>query len=87
MQRSDESSDPAETIVGAFKIFDKRGTGFIDEQELLKVLRDKRFGEPFSDAETDAMYAGKPPIVDGKVDYNAFVKLITTGAQEELSKT
>jgi myosin regulatory light chain 12 len=31
------------------------------------------------------MYKGKPPIKDGKVDYVAFAKLITTGAQEEMA--
>jgi myosin regulatory light chain 12 len=31
------------------------------------------------------MYKGKPPIKDGQVDYKAFAKLITTGAQDELA--
>lgn len=31
------------------------------------------------------MYKGKPPIAEGKVDYKAFAKLITTGAQEEMA--
>jgi len=39
-----------------------------------------------SEEDIKAMYKGSPPIADGKVDYKAFAKLITTGAQEELAQ-
>lgn len=78
-------TDPEDVILGAFKMFDKHDTGEISEEQLLKVLQNKR-GEPLNEDEIEGMYKGKPPINDGKVDYKAFVKLITTGAQEELAK-
>ncbi|KAI6188022.1 Myosin regulatory light chain 1 [Aphelenchoides besseyi] len=77
-------TDPESTIIGAFQMFDKTDCGSISEDQLLKILNNKR-GEPFSQEEIDAMYKGKPPISGGKVDYKAFAHLITTGAQEELA--
>lgn len=78
-------TDPEDVIVGAFKMFDKKETGKIGENELRKILQNKR-GEPLSEDELDAMMKGKPPIVDGVCDYMAFAKLITTGAQDELAQ-
>jgi len=78
-------TDPEDTIVGAFKMFDKKDSGFIKEDELKKILTNKR-GEPLDDDEIKAMYKGHPPITDGQVDYKAFARLITTGAQDELAK-
>ncbi len=65
-------------------MFDKKDCGKLKEDELLKILQNKR-GEPLDDDEIKAMYKGKPPIVDGEVDYKAFAHVITTGAQEELA--
>ncbi|VDK71873.1 unnamed protein product [Litomosoides sigmodontis] len=78
-------TDPEATIIGAFQMFDKKDCGKISEEELLKILQNKR-GEPFDDDEIKAMYKGKPPIENGQVDYKAFAHLITTGAAEELAK-
>jgi len=78
-------TDPEDVIVGAFKMFDKKDTGIVSEDQLKKILTNKR-GEPLDDDEIAAMYKGHPPIKDGKVDYKAFAKLITTGAQDELAK-
>uniref|UniRef100_A0AC35U4C1 EF-hand domain-containing protein n=1 Tax=Rhabditophanes sp. KR3021 TaxID=114890 RepID=A0AC35U4C1_9BILA len=77
-------TDPEPTIVGAFQMFDKKDSGKLTEDELLKILRNKR-GDPLDEEEIKAMYKGKPPIEGGMVDYKAFAHLITTGAQEELS--
>jgi Ca2+-binding EF-hand superfamily protein len=77
-------TDPEATIVGAFAMFDKKDCGKISEDELTKILTNKR-GEPLDEDEMKAMYKGKPPIENGEVDYKAFAHLITTGAQEELA--
>uniref|UniRef100_A0A0B7BXD7 EF-hand domain-containing protein n=1 Tax=Arion vulgaris TaxID=1028688 RepID=A0A0B7BXD7_9EUPU len=77
-------TDPEATIVGAFAMFDKKECGKITEDELLKILKNKR-GEPLDDDEIQAMYKGKPPLDAGMVDYKAFAKVITTGAQDELA--
>jgi Ca2+-binding EF-hand superfamily protein len=78
-------TDPEDVIVGAFKMFDKKDTGSITEEQLNRILTNKR-GEPLDEEEIKAMYKGNPPISGGQVDYKAFAKLITTGAQDELNK-
>uniref|UniRef100_A0A1I7ZQV2 EF-hand n=1 Tax=Steinernema glaseri TaxID=37863 RepID=A0A1I7ZQV2_9BILA len=77
-------TDPEATIVGAFQMFDKTDSGKISEEQLVKILQNKR-GEPLDDDEMKAMYKGNPPLEGGQVDYKAFAHLITTGAQEELA--
>jgi Ca2+-binding EF-hand superfamily protein len=78
-------TDPEATIIGAFAMFDKKESGKISEEELNKILTNKR-GEPLDEDEIKAMHKGKPPIENGEVDYKAFAHLITTGAQEELAQ-
>jgi len=78
-------TDPEDTILGAFQMFDPRNTGFMSEDELVRVLKNVR-GEPLNDDDIKAMYKGNPPITDGKVDYKSFAKLITSGAQDEMNK-
>lgn len=78
-------TDPEDVIVGAFRMFDKKDEGFIAENELKRILQNFK-GDPLTEEELKAMYKGSPPIADGKVDYKAFAKLITTGAQDELAQ-
>jgi len=77
-------TDPEATIIGAFQMFDKTDCGSIPEDQLIKILQNKR-GEPLNESDIEAMYKGKPPINGGKVDYKAFAHQITTGAAEELA--
>jgi len=78
-------TDPEDVIVGAFRMFDPKDEGFISEDELKKILTSFK-GDALNDEELKAMYKGSPPISGGKVDYKAFAKLITTGAQDELAQ-
>jgi myosin regulatory light chain 12 len=57
-------TDPEQTIIGAFQMWDKADTGIITEEELVKILKNKR-GDPLSSDEIDAMYKGNPPISGG----------------------
>lgn len=77
-------TDPEDVIVGAFQMFDPKGEGFISEAELKKILTSFK-GQPLSEDEIRNMYKGNPPISNGKVDYKAFAKVITTGAADELA--
>lgn len=45
-------------------MFDKTDSGFITEESLTKILKNKR-GDPLSDSDIEAMYKGKPPISGG----------------------
>ncbi|CAK5074054.1 unnamed protein product [Meloidogyne enterolobii] len=58
-------TDPEATIVGAFQMWDKSDSGFITEEALMKILKNKR-GEPLSEDEVQSMYKGNPPISGGK---------------------
>ncbi|VDO96382.1 unnamed protein product, partial [Soboliphyme baturini] len=78
-------TDPEDIIIGAFQMFDKKNTGYITEEQLTKILTNFR-GESLDETEMKNMYKAGPPIASGKVDYKAFAKLITTGAQEELAQ-
>jgi len=78
-------TDPEQTIIGAFQMFDKADYGTITEEDLLKILKNKR-GDPLAENEIEAMYKGNPPISGGKCDYKAFAHQICTGAAEELAK-
>jgi Ca2+-binding EF-hand superfamily protein len=78
-------TDPEETVFGAFQMFDRAKTGYISEQDLMKILQNKRYGEPFTEKEVEAMHKGKPPIEKGQVDYKVFAHIICTGAQDELA--
>lgn len=78
-------TDPEDTILGAFQMFDPRGTGSMSEEELLRVLKNAR-GEPLDENDIKAMYKGNPPISNGQVDYKGFARMITSGAQDELAK-
>jgi len=75
-------SDTYDVLVGAFELYDKRKTGFLAEDQLKKILANKR-GDPLDDEDVQAMYKGNPPIKDGQVDYKAFARLITTGDASE----
>lgn len=46
-------------------MFDKKDGGYLTEDDLIKILQNKR-GEPLDDDEIKAMYKGKPPIEGGK---------------------
>ncbi|TMS36061.1 hypothetical protein L596_003323 [Steinernema carpocapsae] len=78
-------TDPEKTIVNAFAMFDKKECGTLSEDNLMKILQNKR-GEPLNNDEIKAMYKGHPPIDGGMCDYKAFAHQITTGAQEELAQ-
>ncbi|KAK6040504.1 EF hand [Cooperia oncophora] len=47
-------TDPEATIIGAFAMFDKKETGKLKEEDLLKILQNRR-GEPLDEEEIKAM--------------------------------
>uniref|UniRef100_A0A915LJ84 EF-hand domain-containing protein n=1 Tax=Meloidogyne javanica TaxID=6303 RepID=A0A915LJ84_MELJA len=61
-------TDPEATIIGAFQMWDKSDSGFITEEALMKILKNKR-GEPLSEDEVQSMYKGNPPISGGNLGW------------------
>ncbi|XP_002733157.1 calmodulin-like isoform X2 [Saccoglossus kowalevskii] len=62
----------------AFKIFDTENTGFISVDELKHLMT--TMGERLSEEEMDEMVADANADSEGKVNYEEFVKLITSYA-------
>ncbi|XP_047737889.1 calcium and integrin-binding family member 2-like [Hyalella azteca] len=58
----------------AFKVFDKKNSGYLTSTELRHVMTS--LGERLSESEVDAMIKEASPSGDGKVNYDDFVSLI-----------
>jgi len=74
MARQMEKSDPEFEYKKAFKIFDKRGDGFIDEAELKHVMTN--IGEDMSEHEIKAMMKEADLDNDGKLTYEEFLEVM-----------
>ena len=55
-------------MMGAFKIFDKDNSGYIDKSELVRIVTS--FGEPLNDDEVQSMLNVVDSDKDGKINYN-----------------
>ena len=66
-----------DTIRDCFRIFDKDGNGYVSASELRHVLTN--LGERLSDEEVDEMIREADITGDGQVNYDEFVKILTTG--------
>ncbi|KAH9507180.1 putative N-acetyltransferase 8B [Bulinus truncatus] len=60
----------------AFRVFDKDGNGFITTDELRLAMTS--MGEKMSEKEVDQMIREADRNGDGRVDYNEFIRLITS---------
>jgi len=74
-------TDPEETIVNAFKLFDEEQTGKIHEDYLKNILMTS--GDHFTEAEVELAYKGAPIDDEGLLDYAAFVRIIKHGTKDE----
>ena len=76
MAKKMKDTDSEEEIIAAFRVFDKDGNGFISAQELRHVMTS--LGEKLSDDEADEMIREADLNNDGQIDYQEFVKMMTT---------
>lgn len=67
--------DQMKTLERAFKIFDKNGDGFIEVNELSRVMTE--LGEKLSEEEVKQMLAVADVDKDGKINYKEFINYIT----------
>jgi len=74
MARQMEKADPEFEYKKAFKIFDKRGDGFIDNAELKHVMTN--IGEDMSDHDIAAMIKEADLDGDGKLNYDEFLNIM-----------
>ena len=74
MARQMEKSDPEYEFKKAFKIFDKRGDGFIDHAELKHVMNN--IGEEMTDHDINAMIKEADLDGDEKLSYDEFLNIM-----------
>ena len=60
-----------ETVMSAFRVFDKKGNGFVSAAEMRYVLAGT--GEPFLDGEAEEFFKYAAPDEDGQINYIDFV--------------
>ncbi|KAG2491440.1 hypothetical protein HYH03_010226 [Edaphochlamys debaryana] len=74
MSRDIREYDNEQDLKAAWKVFDKAGAGFITTAELKHVLTS--VGEKLSPEEISEMIAEADPQTSGKVQYDAFIKMM-----------
>ncbi|XP_028840419.1 myosin regulatory light chain 10 [Denticeps clupeoides] len=76
-----KGTDPEETILNAFKIFDPEGTGILKGEEIKYHLMSQ--ADKFSEAEINQMFTNFPLDVAGNLDYKNLCYVITHGEDKE----
>ncbi|MGH0142584.1 UNVERIFIED_CONTAM: hypothetical protein FKN15_053730 [Acipenser sinensis] len=76
-----KGSDPEETIVNAFKIFDPDAIGHINSDYIKTMLMTK--ADRFSEQEIQQMFEAFPPDVSGNLDYKNLCYVITHGEEKD----
>ncbi|KAL2085087.1 hypothetical protein ACEWY4_018407 [Coilia grayii] len=76
-----KGTDPEETILNAFKIFDPEGTGILKGDEIKYHLMSQ--ADKFNEAEITQMFTMFPLDVAGNLDYKNLCYVITHGEDKE----
>ncbi|KAI3388933.1 hypothetical protein SNEBB_006757 [Seison nebaliae] len=77
-------TDPEDTLLNAFKLFDKVSTGKLHKDTLRQILTTEGVPkERMSDAEFNQMLEDAVPDRQGEIDYEKFTRVIKRGKEEE----
>ncbi|KAI4890523.1 hypothetical protein NFI96_033328 [Prochilodus magdalenae] len=76
-------TDPEETILAAFKLFDPNATGFVNKDEFKRLLLTQ--ADKFTADEVEQAFAVAPIDVTGNIDYKSLCYIITHGDEKEES--
>ncbi|XP_047570615.1 myosin regulatory light chain 10 isoform X1 [Lutra lutra] len=76
-----KGTDPEETILHAFKVFDTEGKGFVKADFIKEKLMTQ--ADRFSEDEVKQMFAAFPPDVCGNLDYQNLCYVITHGEEKD----
>ncbi|KAM4044478.1 myosin regulatory light chain 10 isoform 1-T1 [Anomaloglossus baeobatrachus] len=76
-----KGTDPEETILNAFKIFDPDGKGHIKADYIREMLTTQ--ADRFSQEEISQMFSAFPPDVAGNLDYKNLCYVITHGEEKD----
>uniref|UniRef100_A0A8C9S5G7 Myosin light chain 5 n=2 Tax=Scleropages formosus TaxID=113540 RepID=A0A8C9S5G7_SCLFO len=74
-------TDPEETILNAFKMFDPDGKGHIHKDELQRVLMTQ--ADKFTAEEVNQMFQSSNIDQSGNLDYKSLCYIITHGEEQE----
>ncbi|XP_029619348.1 myosin regulatory light chain 2, atrial isoform [Salmo trutta] len=74
-------TDPEDTILAAFKLFDPNGTGFVNKDEFRRLLMNQ--ADKFTADEVDQAFSVAPIDVAGNIDYKSLCYIITHGDEKE----
>ncbi|KAJ3604588.1 hypothetical protein NHX12_029328 [Muraenolepis orangiensis] len=74
-------TDPEDTILAAFKLFDPNATGSINKDEFRRLLMNQ--ADKFTGEEVDQAFAVAPIDVAGNLDYKSLCYIITHGDEKE----
>ncbi|KAM3875592.1 myosin regulatory light chain 2B, cardiac muscle isoform-like [Diretmus argenteus] len=76
-----KGTDPEDTILNAFKVFDPKGTGVLNGEEMKYHLMSQ--ADKFTETEVNQMFANFPLDVAGNLDYKSLCYIITHGEDKE----
>ncbi|XP_028354472.1 myosin regulatory light chain 10 [Physeter macrocephalus] len=76
-----KGTDPEETILHAFKVFDTEGKGFVKADFIEEKLMTQ--ADRFSEEEIKQMFAAFPPDACGNLDYRNLCYVITHGEEKD----
>ncbi|XP_010744538.2 myosin regulatory light chain 2B, cardiac muscle isoform [Larimichthys crocea] len=76
-----KGTDPEETILNAFKVFDPEGSGVLMGEEIKNHLMSQ--ADKFTEDEINQMFANFPLDVTGNLDYKNLCYVITHGEDKE----
>ncbi|XP_032799880.1 myosin regulatory light chain 2, ventricular/cardiac muscle isoform-like [Petromyzon marinus] len=76
-----KGTDPEETILNAFKIFDPEGKGTVQQDYIKDMLRTQ--ADRFTEEECTQMFTAFPPDVAGNLDYKNLCYVITHGEDKD----
>uniref|UniRef100_A0A3B4T7W6 Myosin, light chain 10, regulatory n=2 Tax=Seriola dumerili TaxID=41447 RepID=A0A3B4T7W6_SERDU len=76
-----KGTDPEETILNAFKIFDPEGTGVLRGDDIKYHLMSQ--ADKFTEDEVNQMFTNFPLDVAGNLDYKNLCYIITHGEEKE----
>ncbi|XP_040902095.1 myosin regulatory light chain 2B, cardiac muscle isoform-like [Toxotes jaculatrix] len=76
-----KGTDPEDTILNAFKVFDPEGTGVLRGEEMKYYLMSQ--ADKFTEAEVNQMFTNFPLDVSGNFDYKNLCYVITHGEDKE----
>ncbi|KAG2469074.1 MLRA protein, partial [Polypterus senegalus] len=76
-------TDPEDTILQAFKLFDPHGTGLVKKDEFRRLLLTQ--ADKFTEDEVEQAFSVAPIDVAGNIDYKSLCYIITHGDEKEES--